>query len=69
VTIRVWFAWLPRTPSASRSSFEKVRGGSKHPGIYNVYQYRFALDATKTVASLTLPKTVNVVTLAISLEP
>jgi hypothetical protein len=43
--------------------------GSEHPGMYNVYQYRFALDATKTVASLKLPANVNVVTLAVSLEP
>jgi hypothetical protein len=43
--------------------------GSKRQGIYNAYQYRFALDATKTVASLKLPPNVNVVTLAVSLEP
>jgi hypothetical protein len=45
------------------------KDGSEHPGIYNVYQYRFALDAAKTVASLKLPANVNVVTLAVSLEP
>jgi hypothetical protein len=43
--------------------------GSEHPGMYNAYQYHFALDATKTVASLKLPANINVVTLAVSLEP
>jgi hypothetical protein len=41
--------------------------GSKVNGQRNVYAYLLALDSTKTVASLTLPKNSNVVVLAASL--
>ena len=43
--------------------------GSKHTGTYSVYGYTIALDATKTVQSLTLPKVATVVVLAATLSP
>lgn len=45
-----------------------AKDGTSHAGTYNVYQYKFALDASKPVASLELPKNNHVVVLSVSLE-
>ena len=41
----------------------------EQPGAYNVYEYTFALDPTKTVESITLPNNTNVEVLAATLIP
>ena len=38
--------------------------GKKQAGRFNVYEYTFTLDPTKSVRSLTLPKDANVEVLA-----
>jgi len=43
--------------------------GNIEPGAIYVYGYTFALDATKKVSRLTLPKNSNVVVLAVDLTP
>jgi hypothetical protein len=43
--------------------------GSTQAGPWYLYGYSFALNSAKTVASITLPATRNVVVLAVDLTP
>ena len=49
--------------------YKIMSNGTEHAGPYDVYGYRFTLNADKLVKSLTLPNNRNVVVLAIDLAP
>jgi Protein of unknown function (DUF642) len=46
-----------------------LSNGTEQAGAYNVYEYTFVLDPTKTVSSITLPDDGNVEVLAIDAQP
>jgi alpha-mannosidase len=65
-----WFT-LDNFPGESIARTESYRlnpDGSIDNETFYVYGYSFAIDATKTVKSLTLPNNVSVVVLAVSLQ-
>jgi hypothetical protein len=45
-----------------------VSSGATKAGTRNIYAYSFALNSAKTVQSLTLPVTTNVVVLSVDLS-
>ena len=51
------------------TGYRITASGGTQSAAYNLYGYTFALNTGKTVASLTLPKTSNVVVLALDLTP
>lgn len=50
-------------------AYRNFDNGTKDQRTFNLYAYRFALDSTKTVASLTLPNNQSVAVLAATLVP
>ena len=50
-------------------AYRVAASGAQSPGPLFLYGYSFALNSTKTVASLTLPSNNNVVILAVDLHP
>ena len=48
-------------------SYRNESGGAKDLGTFNLYAYQLAIDASKTVQSVTLPDNPKVVLLAITL--
>jgi len=50
-------------------AYRNFDNGTKDQRTFNLYAYRFALDSTKTVASLTLPNDQSVAVLAATLVP
>jgi Arylsulfotransferase (ASST) len=55
--------------TALTTSYRDKSGGSEQTGAFNVYEYTFTLDPTKTVSSITLPGDANVEVLAATLVP
>ena len=51
------------------TQYRDISNGSKQAGQFNVYEYSFTLDTTKTVASITLPNDTHVDLLAATLIP
>ena len=58
-----------RESQAVKLAYRDKSNGTKDNRIYYVYGYMLSLDSSKTVASLTLPKNVNVNLLAADLIP
>ena len=58
-----------RESQAIKLAYRDKSNGTKDNRIYYVYGYMLSLDSSKTVASLTLPKNVNVNLLAADLIP
>ncbi len=50
-------------------AYRNFDNGTKDNRTFNLYEYRFALNATKTVKSITLPNNSHVVVLAATLTP
>jgi len=50
-------------------AYRNFDDGTKDNRIFNLYSYRFALNSSKTVASVTLPNNAHVVVLAATLVP
>jgi hypothetical protein len=50
-------------------SYRNTASGTKDNRAFCLYGYSFALDRSKTVSSITLPKNSNVVLLALTLVP
>ena len=50
-------------------AYRDVWSGTQNAGTFDLYAYSFTLNATKTVASLTLPNNANVVVVAVTLVP
>ena len=50
-------------------SYRNFDNGTKDQRTFNLYQYRFALNATKTVQTITLPNNSHVLVLAATLLP
>ncbi|HKF49845.1 MAG TPA: hypothetical protein VKB38_20960, partial [Terracidiphilus sp.] len=50
-------------------AYRNFDNGTKDQRTFNLYAYRFALNSTKTVASLTLPNDQSVAVLAATLVP
>lgn len=75
ITVRQGFSdwhtpqFYPGETQVADTSYRLSRSGQKHAGHYLVYGYTIALDPTKTVKGVALPKTRNVVVLGISLSP
>jgi len=66
-----WF-----TPQKFTGEFEAVAmayrnfdNGTKDKRTFNLYGYRFALNSTKTVQSVTLPNNSNILVLSATLLP
>ena len=59
----------PGESVALATAYGDTYTGAKQSGPYDLYVYSFALDPTKTVRSLTLPKDANVEVLAIDVLP
>jgi hypothetical protein len=55
--------------TALAMSYRDTSSGTEQAGQFNVYEYTFALDPTKTVRSITLPVDSNVEVLATTLVP
>ena len=55
--------------TALTTSYRDTSSGTKQAEPFNVYEYTFALNPTKTVRSLTLPEDANVEVLAATLIP
>jgi hypothetical protein len=51
--------------TALSTAYRDTSVGTEQAGPFNVYEYTWALDPTKTVSSLTLPEDGNVEVLAI----
>jgi hypothetical protein len=66
-----WFTPMGYTGEAVAlaTAYRINAGGGTDQGPFNVYGYSFALDATKSPVSLTLPPNPNVVVLAVDLAP
>jgi uncharacterized membrane protein len=60
---------FPGESIAASMAYRLDANGNPHTGPYNLYGYAFALNASKTVASITLPATTNVAALAMTLVP
>ena len=48
--------------------YRNSSNGTKDARTFNLYQYTFALDSTKTVRSMTLPNNANLAVLAVTLD-
>ena len=51
------------------TNYKLLSNGTKHLGAYSLYGYTFLLNSAKTVQSLTLPNTKDVVVLALNVTP
>jgi hypothetical protein len=60
---------FPGEGIAMWTPYKLTSSGGVSGGNYNVYYYSFALNAAKTVSSLSLPNNRNVVVLAVDLTP
>lgn len=49
--------------------YRNTASGAKDKRTFQLYQYTFALNNTKTVSSISLPQNNNVKVFAISLKP
>jgi len=54
---------------AATMAYRNTGAGGKDDRTFYLYEYSFALNATKTVSSITLPGNNNVVVLAMTLTP
>jgi hypothetical protein len=54
---------------AVSTSYRNVSNGTKQNGPFNVYGYKFSLNSSKTVQSITLPFDANLEILAMNLIP
>jgi hypothetical protein len=59
----------PGESLALAMAYRVTANGGTQAGPFNLYGYSFALDATKTVKSITTPRNSSVVVLAVSLHP
>ena len=59
----------PGETTVSSMAYRDVWSGTQNAGTFDLYAYSFTLNATKTVASLTLPNNANVVVVAVTLVP
>ena len=59
----------PRESIALTTAYRITATGAKQAGTFDVYGYTFALNAAKTVKSLTLPSNRRVVLLALDVNP
>ena len=66
-----WFtpAKFPRESEGVAMAYRNLDNGTKDQRTFNLYEYRLALNATKTVQSLTLPSNPDVLVLAATLVP
>jgi hypothetical protein len=66
-----WFtpAKFPRESEGVAMAYRNQANGTKDQRTFNLYEYRLALNATKTVQSLTLPTNPDVLVLAATLVP
>ena len=55
--------------TALSTSYRDTSNGTEQAGLFNIYEYTFLLNPTKTVSSLTLPQDGNVEVLAATLIP
>ena len=62
-------AGVRRGVDGASTSYRDTSSGTEQAGQFNVYEYTFALDPTKTVRSITLPNDANVEVLAATLVP
>ncbi|HKT71408.1 MAG TPA: chitobiase/beta-hexosaminidase C-terminal domain-containing protein [Steroidobacteraceae bacterium] len=51
------------------TAYKLLSNGTRHLGTYSLYGYTFLLNSAKTVQSLTLPNTKDVVVLALNVTP
>ncbi len=59
----------PGEATALATTYRDTAGGGQQAGPFRLYEYTFALDPTKTVASIKLPVDRNVEVLAIDVLP
>jgi hypothetical protein len=66
-----WFVpqRYPGEAEAVAMAYRNTSNGSKDNRTFNLYNYRFDLNAAKTVQSVSLPNNSNVVVLAATLLP
>ena len=62
-------AEIPGESEAVAMAYRNFDDGTKDKRIFNLYAYRFALDSSKSVQSVTLPNNKNVVVLAGTVAP
>jgi hypothetical protein len=55
--------------TALSTSYRDTSSGTEQRGQFNIYEYTFSLDSTKTVSSIKLPADSNVEVLAVTLIP
>jgi hypothetical protein len=59
---------FPGEVEAVAMSYRNTANGTKEDGLFNLYAYQFALNSSKTVASVILPSDPNVVVLAATVQ-